>query len=167
MVEFYVSNRICTLDESTLPQQGIVGDNPYVAHFNFDNEWAGKEKTAKFINGNIHVDMFLENDTCNFPPEVLSSGLIKVGVFSVGIVSTEARVPINASILEQGGVPADPTPNVYEQLLKAIAEIRDSSVSDEEIEAAVQKYLEQNPIETPHVTVRQWSEEDFEEGADA
>lgn len=167
MVEFYVSNRICTLDESTLPQKGIVADNPYVAHFNFDNEWAGKEKTARFINGKIHINKLLENDACEFPPEILESGLIKVGVFSGDIVSTEARVPINASILDQGGLPADPTPDIYQQLLKEIADIRDNSVSDEEIEAAVQKHLEQNPIETPSVTIRQWSEEDIKEGEDS
>lgn len=167
MVEFYISQRICTLDESTLPQKGIVGDNSdYIAHFNFDEEWAGKEKTARFVHGDIRIDILLKNDTCGFPPEILKSGLIKVGVYS-DIKSSEARVPINASILDEGGNPADPTPNVYEQLLAAIAEIRDSSVSDEEIEAAVQKYLEQNPIEQQTVTVRQWSEEDFKEGEDA
>lgn len=168
MVEFYVSNRICTLDESTLPQKGVVGDNSdYIAHFNFDEEWAGKEKTARFINGKVIKDKVLSNDTCDFPPEVLKSGLIKVGVFSGKIKSTEARVPINASILDEGGIPADPTPDIYEQLLEEIAAIRDGAVSDEEIEAAVQKYLEQNPIEQQTVTVRQWSEEDFKEGADA
>lgn len=169
MVEFYVADRICTLDESTLPKKGVVGDNAdYVAHFNFDEEWAGKEKTARFIHANVTVNVLLGADnSCEFPPEILKSGLIKVGVFTHDIKSTEARVPINASILDEGGHPADPTPDIYQQLLKEIAAIRDNSVSDEEIEAAVQKYLEQNPIETPHVTVRQWSEEDFKEGADA
>ena len=167
MVEFYVSNRICTLDESTLPQKGIVSDNPYVAHFNFDDEWAGKVKTARFINGKITVHKLLDNDACEFPPEILESGLIKVGVFSGDFASTEARVPINASILDQGGLPADPTPNIYEQLLKAIEEIRNNPVSDEEIKAAVQKYLEENPIETSHVTIRQWTEADVEEGEDS
>lgn len=166
MVEFYVSNRICTLDESTLPQKGIVGDNPYVAHFNFDDEWAGKAKTARFINGTIVMHQFLVDDTCDFPPEVLESGLIKVGVFSGNITSTEARVPINASILDTGGLPADPTPNIYEQLLNAIEEIKNNSVSDDEIEDAVQKYLEENPIETSHFTIRQWTEADIEEGED-
>lgn len=168
MVEFYVADRICTLDESTLPKKSVVGDNTdYIAHFNFDKEWAGKEKTARFINAKVIKERLLVNDSCAFPPEILKSGLIKVGVFTHDIISTEARVPINASILDEGGLPADPTPDIYQQLLKEIADIRDNSVSDEEIEAAVQKYLEQNPIEIPSVTIRQWSEEDIKEGEES
>ena len=167
MVEFYVADRICTLDESTLPNKSVVGDNAgYIAHFNFDKEWAGKEKTARFINAKVIKERLLVNDSCEFPPEILKSGLIKVGVFTHDIISTEARVPINASILDEGGLPADPTPDIYQQLLKEIAEIRDNAVSDEEIKAAVEKYMEQNPIETSHMTIRQWSEEDVEEGED-
>lgn len=146
-MNFHIKNKIITLDEDTLPPDGVVGDNTdYTANFFFDDGWLGVEKTARFIGKNGHKDVILENDSCKIPPEVLKSGLLLVGVFGGNLqTTTPARVPIRASILDNDGLPADPSPNVYTQIMVMIQELRDKAVSDEEIAEAVSKYMEANP----------------------
>lgn len=140
MIEFKVFEKFITVDISTLPPRGMVGDNTdYVAHFTFDSEWDGKEKTARFINGNRYKDQILIDDCCEFPPEVLKNGFVEVGVFAGELTaSTGIKVPIYASILNKAGLPADPTPDVYAQLMEAWG----------------------NMVNT--ITIRTWTDEDFE-----
>lgn len=147
MIEFYISEKFITVDESTIPDAddvanlgpGVVGDNAgYIAHFNFDSEWDGLEKTARFIHGDRFKEQVLVDDTCEFPREVLKSGFVEVGVFAGDITSTGAKVPIYASILQKYGLPADPTPDVYAQLMDAWASM------------------------TNTITIRTWTDEDFE-----
>lgn len=147
-MDFYIKDKIITLDKNTLPPDGVVGDNTgYTANFFFDDGWTGGEKTARFIgNDGKHKDVILNGDSCEFPPEVMKSGLVRVGVFAGNLeTTTPAIVPIRASILDKDGLPADPTPDVYTQLTEMIKEIRDKAVSDEEIAEAVRKYMEDNP----------------------
>lgn len=146
MVEFYVNEKFITLDLSTLPQKGMVGDNTgYYAHFNFDSEWDGKAKTAVFINGNEHQKQLLVDDACEFPKEVLKSGFVEVGVFAGNLTaSTGTKVPIYASILQKVGLPANPTPDIYVQLLERLSNL-------EAAQAGI-------------VTIRKWDESDLEGG---
>lgn len=160
-MDFYIKDKIITLDEDTLPPDGVVGDNAeYIANFFFDEGWTGREKTARFIrNDGFYKDQVLKDDSCKFPPEIMKGGLVRVGVFAGNLeVTTPARVPVRVSILEEEGLPADPTPEVYVQLTEMIKEIRDKAVSDEEIAEAVSKYMEANPP----VTITTISESDIE-----
>lgn len=159
-MDFYIKDKIITLDKDTLPPEGVVGDNSdYIANFFFDEEWEGKEKTARFIGKTGYKDVFLNQDSCNFPLEVLKGGLVLVGVYAGDLESsTAARVPVLASILNDDGLPANPTPDVYAQLTEMIKEIRDKAVSDEEIAEAVRQYMEANPP----VTIRTLNKSDIE-----
>lgn len=143
-MNFHIKNKIITLDENTLPPDGVVGDNTdYTANFFFDDGWLGVEKTARFIGKNGHKDVILENDSCKIPREALKSGLLLVGVYAGDLqTTTPARVPIRASILDKDGLPADPTPDVYAQLLKRLDALYESSGSS--------------------VTIKNWTEEDLE-----
>lgn len=145
-MDFHVKNKIITLDKDTLPPDGVVGDNAYYfANFFFDEEWEGKEKTARFIGKNGYKDMVLYKDWCYIPLEVMKSGLVLVGVYAGDLeATTAARLPVIASILNDDGLPADPTPDVYTQLRDMIIEIRDTNVSDEQISEAVRKFMEAN-----------------------
>lgn len=149
-MDFHVKDKIITLDESTLPPEGVIGDNAfYFANFFFDEEWKGKEKTARFIGKKGYKDMVLNNDWCYIPLEVMKSGLLLVGVYAGELqATTSARIPVLASILEDDGLPADPTPDVYTQLRDMIIEIRDKGVSDEQISEAVRNFMESNPAVT-------------------
>ena len=159
-MDFYIKDKIITLDKDTLPPEGVVSDNAYYfARFFFDEEWEGKEKTARFIGKKGYKDMVLEKDWCYIPLESMKSGLLLVGVYAGDLQSTTAaRVPILASILDDDGLPADPTPDVYTQLTEMIKEIRDKAVSDEEIAEAVRQYMESNPP----VTIRTLNKSDIE-----
>lgn len=168
-MDFYIKNKRCTLDKNTLPdEENLVGDNTdYTAHFFFDEEWEGLVKTARFVGCNDkYADAVLaEDDTCEIPLAILKSGVVRVGVFAGDLVaSTGAILAIDPSILDKLGLPADPPPEVYAQLLEMIEEIRDKAVSDEEVQDAVNNYLAENPVEVPTSTVKMWSEEDFAEG---
>ena len=146
-MDFYIKDKIITLDKNTLPPEGVVGDNAYYfAKFFFDEEWSGKVKTARFIGRKGYKDMVLQDDWCYIPLESMKSGLLLVGVYAGEDLqsTTAARVPIIASVLDDDGLPADPTPDVYTQLTEMIREIRDKNVSDEQISEAVRKFMEAN-----------------------
>ena len=140
MIEFYVSEKFITVDEDTLPKKGMVGDNTkYIAHFNFDSEWDGLAKTARFYHGSLFKNMVLEDDTCEFPIEILKSGFVTVGVFGGNLTaSTGVKIPMWASILQKDGLPADPTPDVYAQLMDAWGRMENT------------------------ITIRTWTDADFE-----
>ena len=171
-MDFYIKNKRCILDKNTLPDaENLVGDNTdYMARFIFDEEWDGLVKTARFVGCNDkYADAVLaKDDTCEVPLAILKSGVVRVGVFAGDLVaSTGAIMAIDPSILDKLGLPADPPPDVYTQLVKMVEEIRETAVSDEEVQEAVNNYLEENPVEVPTTTVKMWTEEDFAEGEEA
>ena len=126
-----------------------VGDNSdYEAEFLFDSEWDGHIKTARFIKSGKYVEQILENDRCLIPVEVLKHGYLKVGVFTSEMTTTQCEVFIRPSIKQDNGVTAEPTPDVYSQIISMIENMEASGVTDEKIENAVAKYLSENPIDT-------------------
>ncbi len=118
-MDFYIKEKIITLDEETLPEKGLVGHNgEYVADFHFDSEWFGKVKTARFTRGKEYADVILINDSCVFPQN-MTEGAVEVGVYAAGLKTTTAAVvSFLPSVLQKEGVPADPEPDVYNQLLE-------------------------------------------------
>lgn len=168
-IDFYVKGKTITLDESTLPPEGIIDYNTgYYARFFFTEEWKSRVIVARFANGHITKDMVLDSsNTCELPPEVKKSNLIEVGVFTKNNElrsSNKARVPIIAGILSDDGLPVYPSKNVFEQILDKVNEIQDEKISPEDIKAAVDAYMEANPVEIPTTTIKTWTEEDFAEG---
>lgn len=122
----------------------LIGDNSdYIASFSFDSEWLGVTKTARFEMGDEYVDVVLVNNACTIPVEILTKGYLSVGVYSSTMTTTSCEVYITPSIKAIGGNVADPTPDVYNQILDAI----DSIVIDEEaVSDAVEEYLDDHPI---------------------
>lgn len=126
-----------------------VGDNSdYEAEFLFDSEWDGHIKTARFIQSGKYVEQILENDKCLIPVEVLKHGYLKVGVFTSEMTTTQCEVFVKPSIKQDNGVTAEPTPDVYSQIISMIENMEVSGVTDEQIEKAVTKYISEHPIET-------------------
>lgn len=149
-MDFYIKNKIIQLDKNSLKEK-IIGDNTeYVANFIFDEEWNGKVKTARFINNGIYKDVILDdNNSCNFPIEVMKSGVVEVGVYAGELKTTTATcVVITPSILEKYGLPADPTPSVYVQILELVESIKKEDITEAEIQEAVNNYLKENPVQT-------------------
>lgn len=124
-----------------------IGDNAdYVAEFTFDEEWSGRIKTARFIQGKKMVEQILSDDKCVIPIEILKRGILKVGVYTDTMTSTMCFVSIKESIKEKDGITVQPTPDVYAQIIRMIEELGEVTVSDEQIEEIVIKYLEENPV---------------------
>ena len=125
-----------------------VGDNSdYEAEFLFDIEWDGHIKTARFIKDGNYAEKILQNDKCVIPVEVLKHGNLKVGVFSADMTSTQCEVYVKPSIKESLGSPAEPTPDVYAQIIKMIEDIGQPVISEAQIEKAVSDYLAKHPID--------------------
>ena len=109
----------------------IVGDaiGQFEAVFAFDNWWDGYTPTAQFTKDGKTIDCILEDNKCVVPPEALQGG----GIFYVNVFSTdgtgdrktanEVAVPLKASGYKaDGSHSVEPTPTIYEQLLKKIDE---------------------------------------------
>ena len=89
-------------------------------------------KTVRFVNGNKHKDVILKNDSCEFPIDIMGS-VVEVGVFAGDLKSTTSSyVVFLPSILEHFGIPVDPTPEVYMQVMRLIQEIKNDIEEDNE-----------------------------------
>jgi hypothetical protein len=123
----------------------ICGNSDYVVNFTFDGEWDNIEtKTARFVYGQHYTDVVFTGNECNVPI-VQNATKMSIGVFAGNLrTTTSATVLCKKSILSESGLPDDPTPDVYAQVM----EFLNNGVSAEQIAKAVADYLEANPVET-------------------
>lgn len=141
-IEISVQNRVAWQTNST---DYICGNSDFVVGFIFDSEWSEIEtKTARFIHGGEHTDIVFTGTECKVP-KILNVKRMEVGVFAGDLyTTTPAVVHCRKSILCNSGAPADPTPDVYAQIM----ELLNNGVSSEQIAQAVADYLKENPIDT-------------------
>lgn len=143
-IDISVINKLAELKEKIV----IVCDNSdYQVTFIFDSEWDEHyAKTARFSwvrNGEPgYKDVVFTGNVCPVP-KLKDISSVYIGVYAGDLkTSTNALVICLRSALSGGGLPEDPSPDVYAQIIDLIEE----GVSDEQIALAVQKYLEENPI---------------------
>lgn len=109
------------------------------ARFVFSGDWDGCTKTAIFAGKDGTYEVLLTNDECTVPHEVLN-GRFGVSVFGISgntrITTDTAYIAVHQSGFAEGETPSDPTPTVYEQLLKAMDE------SGQDVKAALEKESE-------------------------
>lgn len=141
-IEISVQNRVAWQTNSV---DYICGNGDFVVHFVFDSEWDEHEyKTARFIHNGEHTDVVFSGDRCSVP-KILNAKRVEIGVFAGNLyTTTPAFVQCRKSILCGSGIPADPPPDVYAQIMAMLK----SGASDEQIAASVAKYLRENPIDT-------------------
>lgn len=118
------------------PAQGryVCGNSDFVVHFDFDAEWDAYEtKTARFVkeDGTYKEQVFTGTEC---PVPVISDTYkLQVGVFAGNLsTTTAAYVPCKKSVLCGGGVPADPEPDVYNQVMAALNENTETAKGMEE-----------------------------------
>jgi hypothetical protein len=103
----------------------VCGNDDYTAQFFFDAEWDAYDiKTARFVyvqNGAIkYTDVVLTGDTAPVPV-MADTKEVMVGVFAGDIrTSTPAHIHCEPSIRCGTGAPADPTPDVYDQIMELL-----------------------------------------------
>ena len=124
----------------------VCGNSDYIIRFDFDAEWSGHDtKTARFEYDGKYQDVVFTGSECPVP---IISGVYNfyVGVFAGDLrTTTPAYVPAKKSILCGAGVPADPMPDVYAQIMEKLNNLS-ADVSPEDIAKAVEEYLQDNPV---------------------
>ncbi len=124
----------------------VCGNSEFVIEFDFDDEWKDRfTKTARFKwNGQPH-DVVFDGNRCPVP--VISDAFsFTVGVFAGNLrTTTDAYVSAKKGALCGGGLPHDPPPDVYAQIMEKLNNA--GGVTPEQIEAAVEAYLTENPID--------------------
>lgn len=126
----------------------VCGNSDFVINFDFDEEWNAHEaKTARFDKKDgTFVDIVFTGNVCNMP--ILSNVYgFNVGVFAGNLrTTTPAYVPAKKSILCGSGVPDDPAPDVYAQIMARLNELENGEITPEQIAQAVEDYLRENPV---------------------
>jgi hypothetical protein len=118
-IKIQVSNKIASLvnDDEFL----VCGNSDYTVTFEFDEGWENYVvKTALFVFGNEAVAKVFEGDTCE---GVAIEGATKCGIgcFAGDLrTTTPAFVNCLASVRDLGGVPNDPEPEVYDQIVELL-----------------------------------------------
>ena len=121
VIEISVKNKIA---KTTSTIEYVCGNSDYMIRFDFDAEWDPFDaKTARIINGDgEYYDVVFTGNECQMP--IISDAYaIKVGVFAGNLhTTTPAYVSTKKSILCGSGTPAEPAPDVYEQIMDKVDE---------------------------------------------
>lgn len=117
-IEIKISNKIATLKEKFV---GVCGNSDYVVVFDFDDEWESHStKTARFKYNGKYEDVVFTGNECPMPI-ILDTASVEIGVYAGKLhTTTPACVLMKTCILSGSGVPADPIPDVYNQIIDKI-----------------------------------------------
>lgn len=138
--------------------QSIVCDNSdYTVHWALDEEWSAYDtKTMRtiYMDGTF-ADKVFSGDTIELPVCTVP-GAVQIGLFAGNIrTSRVAILRALPSVRSAAGAPADPTPDVYDQLMELIKGM--GGASQEDIAKAVADYLASHPVEETDPTVPEWA----------
>lgn len=98
----------------------VCGNSDYTVRFDFDTEWAEYAvKTARFVSEDgSYTDVQFEGEDCAIPI-LRNTRTLLVGVFAGNLrTTTAALIHAVPCITDPDGTPADPTPDVYAQLME-------------------------------------------------
>lgn len=138
--------------------QAIVCDNSdYTVHWTLDEDWSAydtKTMRAIYMDGTF-TDKVFNGDTIALPVCTVP-GMVQIGLFAGDIrTSRVAIMRALPSVRSAAGAPADPTPDVYDQLMELIKGL--GGADPEAIKTAVAEYLAAHPIEETDPTVPEWA----------
>ena len=138
--------------------QSIVCDNSdYTVHWTLDEDWSAydtKTMRAIYMDGTF-TDKVFNGDTIALPVCTVP-GMVQIGLFAGDIrTSRVAIMRALPSVRSAAGAPADPTPDVYDQLMELIKGL--GGADPEAIKTAVAEYLAAHPIEETDPTVPEWA----------
>lgn len=151
-IHITVRNRVPTI---TAGEDVISHNSDYVAEFEFDEEWQDKVKTVYFVcEDGSYQAVVMSGNMCAVPMLDGEHRRIFVGVQegsaekpSVLKTSRPCCLKVADSIADLLGQPIpDPTPDVYQQIIAMLEDIKKGEVSPEDIQKAVDNYLTENPI---------------------
>lgn len=132
-----LDKRISCIDDGA-PE--VVADNygNICIKIEFDDQWDGCSKVARFIYNGEWKDVLLDSDNeCICPSEVVKKGRFSLGVYGENLkTTTPITITVVPSILSDcdGELPDAPTDDVYLQILKMTADA--NAAVDEAAKAA-------------------------------
>lgn len=136
----------------------VVCDNSdYIVHWDLDAEWSAYDtKTMRVIYmDGTYTDTVFTGDSVALPP-VPVPGCVQIGLYAGDIhTSRMALLRALSSVRSASGAPANPTPDVYDQLMELIKGL--GGVDPDDIAKAVADYLAAHPIEETDPTVPSWA----------
>lgn len=99
----------------------ICGNSDFTIKFLFDSEWDSEPvKTARFIWNNQYQDIVFSGNVCNVPI-IFNADYLAVGVFAGELkTTTPAIYTCRKCILCDDGAPAEPSKDVYAQIIELI-----------------------------------------------
>lgn len=151
-IHITVRDRVPTI---TAGEDVISHNSDYVAEFEFDEEWQDKVKTVYFVcEDGSYQAVVMSGNSCGVPMLDGEHRRIFVGVQagaakkpSVLKTTRPCCLKVRDSIADLLGQPIpDPTPDVYQQIMALLEDIKKGEVSPEDIQKAVDNYLTENPI---------------------
>lgn len=151
-IHITVCGRVPTI---TAGEDVISHNSDYVAEFVFDEEWRDKVKTVYFVcEDGSYQAVVMSGNLCDVPMMAGEHRRIFVGVQagsaekpSVLKTTRPCCLKVKDSIADLLGQPIpDPTPDVYQQIMALLEDIKQGEVSPEDIQKAVDNYLTENPV---------------------
>lgn len=111
----------------------VCGNSDYVIYFDFDEEWSAHAvKTARFSFNSTFIDVVFEGNSVNVPV-ITNAFTCAVGVYAGDLqTTTPAIIKCQKSILCADGSPADPLPDVYNQIVELCNETVETARNVEE-----------------------------------
>lgn len=116
-IQINIKDKVARADRAII----VCDNSDYTAVFDFDDEWSAYEtKTARFVYGGTYTDVVFTGNSCPIP-EIHDSRSLSVGVYAGDLhTTTPAYISCVPSILCGNGIPADPTPEVYAQIMELL-----------------------------------------------
>ena len=151
-IHITVRSRVPTITEG---EEVISHNSDYVIEFDFDEEWTDNYKTVYFVcEDGSHQPVVINGNTCPVPVLNGEHRRIFVGVQAGSIekpsvlkTTCPCCLKVRDSIADLLGQPIpDPTPDVYQQIMALLEDIKQGEVSPEDIQKAVDNYLTENPV---------------------
>lgn len=114
-IKIAVKNKIAHSTDDVI----VCGNNDYIIEFDFDEEWgAYSVKTARFMYDGKYEDVVFGGNRV-VAPVLRNTATVAIGVYAGDLrTSTSALLSCEKSIICAGGLPADPPPDVYTQLME-------------------------------------------------
>ena len=119
-IQINIKNKVARADRAII----VCDNSDYTAVFDFDDEWSAYEtKTARFVYCGTYTDVVFPGNECPIP-KIQDTRSLTIGVYAGDLhTTTPAYVSCVPSILFGNGVPADPTPDVYAQIMELLNNI--------------------------------------------
>ena len=139
----------------TAGEDVISHNSDYVIDFDFDEEWTDNYKTVYFVcEDGSYQAVVMSGNSCDVPMMAGEHRRIFVGVQEGSSVKPNVLkttrpccLKVKDSIADLLGQPIpDPTPDVYQQIMALLEDIKQGEVSPEDIQKAVDNYLTENPV---------------------